>query len=448
MQNTFCFLGAPPLRLPAVARASLVLVLIAKAAAAQSGQTQPQADAPAERISFTEAIHRAAARNPSVEVAAAEIRRAEALVRESQSQWFPVLTGNGAYTRLDGDRKFGNNVFVYQSTETANLNLSVPLFAPSRWLATSRVGEFVDVQKASAEDVRRTIALAAGRAYLSVVSAQRFTQVSESARDNAKSHYEYAHTRRVAGVGNRIDEVRAAQELATDESQRQANLGSLARAQEALGVLIGSDAPVDARDQLNTEYPAPPVAQLDLALTDARTVRPDVRAQEQRLQSAQHVVRDSWADYAPLLTAAIQPFFQHPATATQPETGWQAQLVLTLPLYDGGYRYGARRERQALEDEARSSLTATLREAASEVRAAFAALQLADQSLKSAREASELATEALQLANLAYHAGATTDLEVVDAERRQRDTNSSTAAAEDAARQARLDLFAASGRFP
>jgi outer membrane protein len=421
-------------------------------APARSATTQAPQEAqatqgpPAERLSFAAAVLRALARNPSVEVARDEIARAEALVRQSQSQWFPVVTGTGTVTRLDAHRIVGGQIFINRQQEAANVSLSVPLFAPARWLASSRAGEFVDVQKASADDVRRTIALAAGRAYLAVVASRRFSDASQVARDNARDHFDFAHTRRVAGVGNRIDEVRSAQELATADSQLTANLAALARSQEALGVLLGGDAPIDAIDQADLPVTIP--TQLDLALKDARDRRGDIAAQRVRLSSAEHAVRDSWADYAPLLTAAFQPFYQHPASATQPETGWQAQLVLTLPLYDGGLRYGLKRERNALEAEAKVSLDASLRQAASEVRAAFEALRLADLSLGSARSAAKLATEALQLADLAYRAGAVNNLEVVDAQRRARDADSAAAAAEDASRQSRLDLLAASGHFP
>lgn len=420
---------------------------LAVCALVSSTRLDAQPPVPAmERLSFVEAVARAAARNPSVGVAIEEIRRAEALVREAQSLWFPVLTGNAAYTRLDGDRRTPSFIFVQRDTATANLNLSMPVFAPARWLASSRAGEQVDVQKASAEDVRRTVALAAGRAYLTVIAARRFSQVSGRARDNARAHFDYAHTRRAAGVGNRIDEVRAAQEVAADESQLRSNLAALARAQEALGVLLGADVPVDAQDEANLGEKQPP--ELARALEDARDLRPDVQAQRKRLDAAQHMVRDSWADYAPLVTAVFQPFYSNPASVTQPETGWQAQLVLSLPLYDGGFRYGARRERKALAAEQALALEATVRQAASEVRAAFTTLQLADEALDSAREAAQLAAEGLKLADLAYRAGAVNNLEVIDAERRARDADSVKTAAEDASRQARLDLFAASGHFP
>ena len=87
-------------------------------------------------------------------------------------------------------------------------------------------------------------------------------------------------------------------------------------------------------------------------------------------------------------------------------------------------------------------------QARSEVRAAFESLTRADAGLASATTAAKLAAEALKLANVAYQAGATTNIEVIDAERRARDAETSAVIAEDGARQARLDLLAASGRFP
>ena len=60
----------------------------------------------------------------------------------------------------------------------------------------------------------------------------------------------------------------------------------------------------------------------------------------------------------------------------------------------------------------------------------------------------EFAAQALKFATLAYEAGASTNIEVVDAERRARDADTAVVVAEDAARQARLDLLAATGRFP
>ena len=164
---------------------------------------------------------------------------------------------------------------------------------------------------------------------------------------------------------------------------------------------------------------------------------------------ARRVLRDSYADYLPLLQGVVQPFYQHPAPITAPsETGWQASLVLSIPLFDGGARYGLRRERSALFEESKAQLEGLLRQARSDVRTAFESVRRADESVRSAREAARLSHEALDMTMHAYHEGATNDLEVVDAQRRARDADTAGLVAEDTARQARVDLLSATGRFP
>ena len=79
---------------------------------------------------------------------------------------------------------------------------------------------------------------------------------------------------------------------------------------------------------------------------------------------------------------------------------------------------------------------------------AFEVVRRADEAFGSAQEAARLARRAAQLADLAYRAGATTNLEVIDAERRARDAETQAALAEYAAREARLELLLATGRFP
>jgi outer membrane protein len=76
------------------------------------------------------------------------------------------------------------------------------------------------------------------------------------------------------------------------------------------------------------------------------------------------------------------------------------------------------------------------------------AIRRADEALRSAQAAADLAHQGLDLANLAYRAGATTNIEVIDAERRARDADSAAVIAEDNVRQARLDLLVAAGQFP
>ncbi len=401
---------------------------------------------PAERLRLPEAVRRALDRNPSVAVARLEIERAEALVKEARSGYYPLLNLNATYTRLDHDRRISGSGAVVASGNqlTANVTLTAPLISAPAWANASHAEGTVRIADASAVDVRRQVAQSTARAFLTVVAQHRLVQAVETARASAKEHYDYAHARLVGGIGRAIDEVRAAQDLAAVDRQVQSTYLGLASAREALGVLVASGAAVDAAEDVDLG-PAPTLAD---ALAEARTGRTDVKVQNQRVAWAEKVRKDVWVYYAPYLAATAEPFVQEPPTALQPRFGWQAQLVFTLPIYDGGNRTGIARERDTILAEARENLDAILRQAASDVRLSFEALLRADQGLVSAREASRLARRAYELATIAYRGGASTNIEVLDAARAARDADTATAQAEDVARQARLDLLVSSGRFP
>jgi len=434
--------------------AGLVLLIPSVVMAAGPGDAEPAA----EKVTLAAAVQRALQRNPSVAVAVQEVVRADALITQARAGWLPILTGNGLYTRLDSDRRLTttttdpvtgvmethSNRIAAANQVSGNLQLTVPLVAAPAWTATGRAKSAKRTAEASEVDVRRQVAQSTARAFITVVAEHRLVAASETARDTAKAHYDYAHTRLQGGIGRAIDEVRAAQDLATVETQLQANLARLVVAREALGVLLGTEGPVDAIDEV--ELPPPP--SMADAVAGARTNRTDVKLLDMRVASAKRAAGDTWAYYMPYLAAVGTPFVQYPASLTQPEVGWQAQLVLTLPIYDGGLRTGISRERDAVLAQARSNLEGGLRQAQAEIRANFEAMIRADLALKSARDAAQLARRAMELANLAYKAGATTNLEVIDAARSTRDADTAAAQAEDLSRQARLDLLVASGRFP
>ena len=401
----------------------------------------PESGTGYEKISLTEAVRRALARNPTAVVAMQEIKRAEALLVQARSGSMPSLVANGTLLRLDADRAKPGLLIAPKNQQTANLLLNVPLVSPRAWTLWSESSVNLQTSKASNEDIRRTLATSVARAYLLIIAQKRQVDINARSVDTDRSHYDYTHTRFAGGVGNRVDEVRAAQQLAADQAQFSASFTALARAREALGVLLAEEAPVDTLDDVS-------LPDASTNFEDAAGRRQDVLAAKARALVAEKVRKDSWSDYTPVLNGQFQPFFQHPSTLSMPETGWQAMLVLSFPLIEGGIRVGQKRERDALLAEARAQYDGILRQTRSDIRLAIEEIRRADEAMRSARAAAELAHQALDLANLAYHAGATTNIEVIDAERRARDADSAVVIAEDNVRQARLDLLVAAGQFP
>jgi outer membrane protein TolC len=105
-------------------------------------------------------------------------------------------------------------------------------------------------------------------------------------------------------------------------------------------------------------------------------------------------------------------------------------------------------ERQAALDISRATFANALTTASSEVRAARESIASAQRALVSGRAAADQAHQVVDIVNVSFRAGGTTNIEVIDAERRARDADTTVTIAEDTLRRARLDLLTALGRFP
>lgn len=419
-----------------------LLPAVARAQPAPGAAPPPAAMPTVERVSFAEAMRRADAQATNASIAVEEVRRAEALLVEARAASLPFLSANASLTLLDHDRvqRGTGAVLASRDQRNANASLQVPLVTPSRWATWAVASEQVAVARANEQDVRRTVLIVAARAYLSVLAQHRLVEVSRSARDIAKVRFDFAHARRSGGIGNAIDEARAQQQLATSEAQLRNGEVGLLRAQEALGTAVGMDAALDAAED-PAFAPQPPPA-------DVEDRRADVRAARERLEGIAKARRYSWTDWLPTLFATAQPFANDPATVTNPRTGWQVVFLLSLPVFEGGLRIGQLREREALEREARIQLDATLRLVHSDVRLATESLSRQEAALASSRLAAGQGRNVLQLTVESYKAGATNDLDVSTAQQQSRDADLQVVIAEDAVRQARLDLLSAFGQFP
>jgi outer membrane protein TolC len=119
-----------------------------------------------------------------------------------------------------------------------------------------------------------------------------------------------------------------------------------------------------------------------------------------------------------------------------------------VPVYDGGARRATKRQREIAVGTARLQLTDVELRARAELREAQAALESSERGLQHARLAAQHAAEVLRITDIAFRAGATTNIELIDAQRRARDADTVAVQVEDRVREARLDLLVALGRFP
>lgn len=421
------------------AAGALWAALTLAAAAAAAAVQEP---APVERVGFEDAVKRALDHHPTVGQAVQAIQRAQALLDQSRAVFRPLVTGVADETILDAARGFGDSVVQPQKQARVSATISMPLLAASSWAAAGHAGDQVQIARISAEDARRQVAFTAAEAYLAVLTAQHQRGIASRNRDTAQALADYARTRLEAGQGSRLNYVRAAQELATSEGLVHFAALAVEQAQEALGVAIFADGPVDADGDPEIAAPAPPAE--DAALVQRR---PDVRLFTAQAEVAQRVVSDNWKSWLPTASFSFTPQYVSPKGLFEPARTWAALFQLQIPVFDG--TLGSTRKLVIADREtARLRLQAAQTEARSEVRAARDAVARHEQIAAATREAAANAGEALRITELAYRAGATTNIEVVQAQQAARNTEIQAALAADRLLQARLDLLVALGQFP
>jgi outer membrane protein TolC len=202
------------------------------------------------------------------------------------------------------------------------------------------------------------------------------------------------------------------------------------------------DAPVDARGDPDIPLAAPP--------SDDESwlgQRPDIRLFTAQAQAAERVVRDAWKNWLPTAAFGFTPQYVSPKGFFEPAGTWRAVFQLRVPLYDSTL-WSTRRIAAADSEAARLRLQKVEVEARSELRSAQESVRRIAQIVTASREAADNADEALRITQIAYRAGATTNIEVVQAQQTARNTEIAQAVAEDRLRQARLDLLVALGQFP
>jgi outer membrane protein len=418
-------------------RSGLALALLIVAGAAPAAAQQM------ERVTFEEAVRRAVTSHPTVQQAAAGVRRAESIAQQVRARSLPSLDASFSTNVIDPVTEFSGSSITPRTQTLSTAGLTVPLLAPVSRAERNQAADQVLVSQRSTDEARRLIALATGRAYLAIIAQRRVVELNERARDHARAHYDYAQQRFEGGLGSRLNALRAQQELSSNEARvEEARLG-VRRAQEALGVLVAADGPVDAAGE--PVFELPPAGGADAELVQRRQ---DVQVIAARQAAAERVAADSWKSALPTATALFTPQLLAPSGLFANSASWRATVLFGVSLFDSGQRKGQAREREALVDLVRAERADAERQAASEIRAAREAVSATERALEHARRAAQQANDVVQITDVAFREGATTNIEVIDAQRRARDAETAAVIAEDAVRQARLELLVASGRFP
>jgi len=422
-------------------KASFVAVVVTLCSVTLNAQTAPPAS-PMEAVTLEQAVERAIKNNPTVAQAAQDILRAEGLLQQARAATMPFITAGLSTLVNSSERRFDDVVTSPQTQATLSAQFGMPVLAPSRWAAKVQAQDQIEIANLSTADTRIGIAVSTAEAYLAVIALKREVEVTQRALDTSLAHLDYARRRLEAGAGTRVNELRAGQEVSTNEARLETAQLGVRRAQEALGVLIVSDGPADTAG--DPVFVIPPIA--DEA--GWMGLRPDIRLFTAEERAADRVWKDSSKDWFPTAIATFDPQAIVPASIFTSPRSWRFVVTFSQPIWDSGQRSGQKRVREATYNVSRLALTERQIQARSEVRLAQETVRRSERALAGLRSAADQANEVLKITTFAFEAGATTNLEVIDAQRQARDADTAAVVGEHVVRRSQLDLLTALGRFP
>ncbi len=382
--------------------------------------------------------------NPDMRVALDEMERAEAATRIAWGGVLPNASGQVIFSHVPSSGSPGTFIIGRGDFMAAQLSITAPLvnLRGIHAIGTARVSE--DIAALSLADVRRRVAVALARQALAIAAAAKLANIDRVNVDAALDRLDLTRRRITAGVGDQRDLVRAQQDLATARAVIPGDDEALRQAREALAQLIGQTGDLG----IGADPQALEQEMLRFCGSSNELVRPDVEMAKVQVVIAERNVDDILLKFAPTLSASASLSAAGPAFDGPYQSGWSLGAVLTIPLYDGGVRYGERRDRVALVDEARANVIKTQVGVEIETAQARRAIGVAEDAMVSAREARDLAREYDRLARIAYANGAagTTNFDLIDAGRQLRAAEETLVVRELDIAKARVSLPFIEGR--
>ena len=327
-----------------------------------------------------------------------------------------------------------------------SLDARYEIFAGGRKFAASRQAA-AELEAASAGELgtRFLIALATERDYYAVLGERELLDVARQRETRAREQFALARARVQGGATVQSDSLQVLLELQraeTDVLNREAAL-TVARLQ--LGRRVGSGGPVDAAplpDVLTADLPLTLNAAVTLAVSQGPAWR-QARARERASDAALRGARGSYLPTVALtgaITANDNKFF--PTATTRRAIG----VNLSWPLWNGGQRELAIERAETSRDVARAVREDLERGARRDVTEAYTAHQVANRTQAIATSAVAVASEVLRVQQVRYQAGASTVLELLDAQAQLVQAQADLVQARYAVRLARASLEAILGR--
>ena len=370
--------------------------------------------------SWREAVTMINSRSVDLGIAVQEIERAKGSARQALALALPTITASGSFTEqlLTGTPPPGIES-VANPTLQGQLTASQPLLDPRAWYGIKTADMGVTSAKLSAADKKRTVLTGVVNGIVSVVIAERVAEINRASLRSALERLALIRRQAALGTATRLDVLRVEQDVASTRSTLVSGDESLRQARESLGLALG------AREAYGVS-PSISLVEVEQSMREICSSTPieeraDIRQAKNDAEVAARGITDAWLAFSPTATLSTTAGAANETSTVNGGTWtWSIQALLTIPLWDGGARYGGQRIAHAAAEESRLKLESALRGTTISTAQALRSILVAEQLRVVSESQRDLARETARLSLRSYEMGTGTSFDLVDTAQKAR----------------------------
>jgi outer membrane protein len=379
-------------------------------------------------VTLQQACEEALQRTQTMSIQTARIAQAEERLQQGRGTTLPRVDFNWTYLRQDVPSAIPQNSLpaaglAREDQVTTKIAATQPLFQGFREFAgIGSLKADLQAQKSLSASAKLNLFSTVTQSYFGVLAAEKDLENIKSSMDAAEKRLKSLSSFTRLGRSRRTDLLSSQSQLATLKAQAIAAEGARIQARERFAIDTGL-----AADSVLAEINEPlpdHLPQLD-SLTANLSDRPDVKALDAQLESAQQGIRVARANYWPSLDLNGNYYLNR--TGYLEGSKWDLGVTLVFPLYEGGQDLSRVRQATDVVTERKLLLEQTKRSALFDVTNAYRQVASGLEQIRMIKNALDLAEKTYELQSHDYAVGATTNLEVLQAlivlgdARRQRD---------------------------
>jgi outer membrane protein, multidrug efflux system len=404
-------------------------MLLAPPAQVQEAPPPATPSADSLPLDLAGALDRARTENPMLRAAKARVDERHGLITATRADALPQLAVTGDFTRM----RDVTSILAGQSRDVAPFNvytaqatLNQPLFY---W---GKLGTAVDIAKMGEQEASYAYTTAeletmhgVAKAYIAVLSAQAELEVIASRQKTAEQFLEDVKSKLEAQTATELDRLRAESEylaVVPESLQAEANYK---RALEVLNGQLG----LDPKTPLKLADLGRPAAE-QLSASSERSEIAQLKQQEAMYQANDKIIK---ADLRPKFDFSASYGYQtrHSEDLFQePFDTWRVSLTMRFPIFDGLRSSGKRAQNAAQLEQVHQLRVDRERAIAVEKSSAERELQTSIAFHEAAEKAHDSGLEALRMSQEFFEQGLITSLDLLQAERTERQLESQRRRAE------------------